>query len=81
VKQETIEICEYYDVNPYGLISSGSMLMAAEDRQKLAAAIEAGGIKATVIGKFTDSNVRVIVRDEDRRFLESPKADELYKVC
>ena len=81
VKQETIEICEYYDVNPYGLISSGSMLMASENGAKLAAAIEAGGIKATVIGKFTDSNDRVIVRDEDRRFLESPKADELYKVC
>lgn len=81
IKQETIEICEYYDVNPYGLISSGSMLMAAEDGAALVKAIEDAGINAAVIGKFTDSNDRVIVRDDDRRFLEPPKTDELYKVC
>ncbi|MCR5145712.1 MAG: AIR synthase family protein [Lachnospiraceae bacterium] len=81
IKQETVEICEYYDVNPYGLISSGSMLMAAEDGAALVKAIEDAGINAAVIGKFTDSNDRVIVRDDDRRFLEPPKTDELYKVC
>lgn len=30
IRQETVEICEYFDVNPYGLISSGMMLMASE---------------------------------------------------
>lgn len=31
VRQETIEICEFFGINPYELISSGSMLMAAAD--------------------------------------------------
>ena len=35
VKQETIEICNYFDINPYHLISSGSMLMTTKDSTKL----------------------------------------------
>ena len=31
-------------------------------------------------GKATEGNDRVIIRDEERRFLEPPKTDELYKV-
>ena len=80
IRQETVEICEYFDVNPYGLISSGMMLMASEDGNALVHALAEANIPATVIGKATDGNDRVIVRDEERRFLEPPKTDELYKV-
>ena len=80
IRQETVEICEYFDVNPYGLISSGMMLMAAADGNALVLALQEAGIPATVIGKATEGNDRVIIRDEERRFLEPPKTDELYKV-
>lgn len=80
IRQETVEICEYFDVNPYGLISSGMMLMASADGNALVLALQEAGIPATVIGKATDGNDRVIIRDEERRFLEPPKTDELYKV-
>lgn len=80
IRQETVEICEYFDVNPYGLISSGMMLMAAADGNALVLALQESGIPATVIGKATEGNDRVIIRDEERRFLEPPKTDELYKV-
>ena len=80
IKQETIEICEYFDINPYQLISSGSMLMIAADGAKLVETLEKEGVPATIIGKVTGGNDRVIVRDEERRFLEPPKTDELYKV-
>lgn len=80
IRQETVEICEYFDVNPYGLISSGMMLMASEDGNALVHALAEVNIPATVIGKATEGNDRVIVRDEERRFLEPPKTDELYKV-
>ena len=36
-------------------------------------------ISATVIGKTTDSKDRVVRKEEERRFLERPKPDELYK--
>lgn len=80
IRQETVEICEYFDVNPYGLISSGMMLMASADGNALVLALQEAGIPATVIGKAIEGNDRVIIRDEERRFLEPPKTDELYKV-
>ena len=79
LKQETVEICEFYGINPYELISSGSMLMAAEDGNGLVMELEKAGIPAVVIGKATDSNDRVLLNEEERRFLEPPKTDELYK--
>ena len=80
IRQETVEVCEFFDVNPYELISSGSMLMAASDGNGLVRALEAEGIPAVCIGKVTDGNDRVIVSGDERRFLEPPKTDELYRV-
>lgn len=79
LKQETVEICEFFGINPYELISSGSMLMAAENGNGLVMELEKAGIPAVVIGKATDSNDRVLLNEEERRFLEPPKTDELYK--
>ena len=80
IRQETVEVCEFFDVNPYELISSGSMLMAAADGNGLVRALETAGIPAVCIGKVTEGNDRVLLSGEERRFLEPPKADELYKV-
>lgn len=80
IRQETVEVCEFFDVNPYELISSGSMLMACTDGYGLVRALETAGIPAVCIGKATEGNDRVIVSGEERRFLEPPKVDELYKV-
>lgn len=80
LKQETVEICEFFDINPYELISSGAMLMAANDGNQLVLDLKKAGIPACVIGKATDGNNRVLLNGEERRFLEPPKTDELYKV-
>ena len=80
IRQETVEVCEFFDINPYELISSGSMLMAASDGNGLVRALTAANIPAVCVGKVTDGNDRVLVSGEERRFLEPPKADELYKV-
>lgn len=80
IRQETVEICEFFDINPYELISSGSMLMAVADGNGLVRALTAAGIPSVCVGKATAGNDRLIVSGEERRFLEPPKADELYKV-
>lgn len=80
VLQETVEICEFFEINPYELISSGCMLMAAADGNTLVREIERAGVKATMIGRATTGNDRVLLNEEERRFLEPPKTDELYKV-
>lgn len=80
IRQETVEICEYFGVNPYQLISSGCMLMAAENGGNLVRELEMAGIPAAVIGKAMTGNDRVLLNGDERRFLEPPKTDELYKV-
>lgn len=80
IRQETVEICEFFNINPYELISSGCMLMAAEDGNLLVRELKKAGIPATIIGKATASNDRVLINKDERRFLEPPKTDELYKV-
>lgn len=80
VKQETIEICEFFGINPYELISSGCMLMAAEDGTGLVRELMKAGISAAIIGKATEGKNRLLLNGEERRYLEPPKTDELYKV-
>ncbi len=80
IRQETVEICEFFGINPYQLISSGSMLMAAEDGTRLLRELERAGISAAIVGKATEGNDRVLWNEDERRFLEPPKTDELYKV-
>lgn len=79
LKQETVEICEFFGINPYELISSGAMLMAAEDGNRLVLDLQKAGIAAVVAGKATEGNDRVLINGEERRFLEPPKTDELYE--
>ena len=80
LRQETVEVCEFFHINPYELISSGCMLMAAADGNELIRRLKENGIEATVIGKATAGNDRVLMNEDEHRFLEPPKTDELYKV-
>lgn len=80
VKQETIEVCEFFHINPYELISSGCMLMASPDGNTLVRELKKAGIHAAVIGKATAGNDRVLLNEEERRFLEPPKPDELFNL-
>lgn len=78
IRQETIEICEIFDINPYMLISSGAMLIGTDHGHQLVEKLKAAGIHSAVIGYATEGNDRVICNGEERRFLEPPKTDELF---
>ena len=80
VRQETIEVCEHFRLNPYQLASGGSFLMLAENGEALADALNQKGIQAAVIGQLTDSNDKVIYNGEDMRYIDRPAPDELMKV-
>ena len=79
IRQETVEVCEFCDVNPYELLSGGCLVMTAEDGNSLVLALQEQGIPAVVVGKITDSNDRLIFNGEEKRFLDKPAADEIYK--
>ncbi|MBS6397929.1 MAG: AIR synthase family protein [Clostridiales bacterium] len=80
VRQETIEICEYFRLNPYQLISSGCMLMTAPDGRGLVRELEKAGIRAALIGRCVEGKAKKVVNGEDTAYLERPKTDELYKI-
>ncbi|MBP3457835.1 MAG: AIR synthase family protein [Lachnospiraceae bacterium] len=79
IKQATVEICNFFDINPYEMMSSGSMLIAADNGHDLVRELEKANIHGVVVGKVTDGNDRIVVNGDETRFLEPPKTDELYK--
>ncbi|MBR1758044.1 MAG: AIR synthase family protein [Lachnospiraceae bacterium] len=80
IKQETVEICEYFDINPYMLMSSGCLLIGCDDGEGLVTELAGAGIPAAVIGRVTSGNDRVILNRGERRFLTPPESDHLYRV-
>lgn len=81
MKQSIVEVCNYYDLNPYELLSSGCLLMAAkEDGEALVAELLDAGIPAAIIGSLTDGNDKVITNGEETRYLDLPKPDQIRQV-
>ena len=80
IRQETVEICEFFDLNPYKIVSGGCLLIATTDGNGMVLELEKAGIPATVIGKATDGNDRVLLNEDERRFLETTQTDELYNL-
>lgn len=79
LRQETVEVCECCNVNPYELLSGGCLIMTSEDGPALAAALQTQQIPAAVVGKITDSNDRIILNEDEVRYMDRPRTDEIYK--
>lgn len=69
IRQETIEMCEILDVDPYKLTSGGCMLAACEDGEGLVSALSDAGIFSFVIGCVTAGKDRVIITGDKKRFI------------
>lgn len=80
VRQETIEVCNQLDLNPYELASGGSLLIATKAGNGLVEALLQAQIPAVVIGTATAGNDRIIRNGEEIRFLEPPKSDQIFKL-
>ena len=55
-----MEICNYFGVNPYQIMSSGSMMIAADDGHELVRKLEQAGIHAVVVGRTNNGNDRIL---------------------
>lgn len=78
MRQETIEICEILEKNPYELYGAGALLMVTKNSSLLLSELEKEKIPAAVIGRITGDGAKVILNGEEQRFLERPKAEALY---
>ena len=75
-------ICEALGLDPFRLISSGALMIASSEPDKVIGALAKEGIKATVIGEFTDASegAKTIGLDGVTRPMPAPSADEIYKI-
>ena len=80
IRQETIEICEIFDVNPYKLLSGGSILMGIHGGDAFVQQLRREGIMAAVIGQTDSGNNRLLYSGGNARYLERPAEDETKKL-
>lgn len=78
--QETVEICEECKLNPYELMSDGCLLITTPNGEDMVRLLNEANINATIIGHITDNNDRTIINGDEIRYIDLPKADELYKM-
>lgn len=85
VTDETEVICRYMNVDPLKLISSGCLLIVAEDGKidAIVQRLNAAGIPASVIGEvLADEHTRTVVgSDGSDEQLSMPDSDELWKAA
>lgn len=79
IKKETKDICNYYNISPYQLISSGCMIITTYDGNRLVEQLKMSGIEAHIIGKITEKD-RICIQNNEVLPLRQPDVDELYKV-
>lgn len=80
VRQETIEICEIFDLNPYRLHGGGAILVGIPAGEGLVQEYRRMGLMAAVIGQTDSGNDRLLYSGESARYLERPAEDELWKI-
>lgn len=80
IRQESVEVCERYGLNPYLLMSSGSMLIGTSRGTALIRSLERAGIPAVLVGQATKGRDRILRNGEEIRYLDRPQSDELYRL-
>lgn len=79
IRQEYIEICEYYNINPYMLYAGGVYLIMTKHGNRMLRMLRKNGIESAIIGYTTDNNDRIIVNGDEIRYIDSRIEDELKK--
>ena len=79
IRQETIEICEALNRNPYRLYGTGGLLAVVRSGEAILRKLKKEGFEAAVIGKLTKGPGRYIRNRDITRCLEKPQCDALFE--
>lgn len=80
IRQETIEICERLEVNPYRLFSQDCYLLVTNNGGQLVEYLNAQNTAAGVIGTVTQGRAIEMPGNKTTGYLERPRPDEIYKI-
>lgn len=76
----TRKLCGHFKIDPLKFISSGSMLITAENGQEFVHILQRCGIKATIIGKITEGKGVLVNQDKIENEVCPPERDELFSI-
>lgn len=82
IKKSTLKLANHFEIDPYRLISSGSMIMIfePEDYEKLKSYKKESKCNINVIGTITKSEDKVLIKSEKDLIITEATVDELYKI-
>jgi hydrogenase maturation factor len=80
ITQPTIEVAEFFDLNPYMLHSGGAMVIACVNGERLVEQLARAGVDAVVVGHMTKEKARIVYLEDEERFLTPVHKDELVSV-
>ncbi len=80
IRQETIEVCECLDVNPYRLLSEKSFLIGIRGADFFVQELRRAGAMVELIGQTNTGRDRLLYSGENPRYLDRPVEDELKRV-
>ncbi len=80
ILQETVEICNLLEVNPYRLYSGKCLIIMAPEGGMLADRMTGKGINAVIVGTTTDKKACILHNDGTESYLNRPEPDELTRL-
>jgi hydrogenase expression/formation protein HypE len=83
VPEETRRICQHFDVDPLQLISSGSLLVVAEEAKtaEILGSLSRNGVQASMIGEVVEPEQgrTLVTKAGEKTLLVRPASDHLWK--
>lgn len=80
IRQESVEICEFFFVNPYETRSGGSFLIVTPYERAVRAAFSKQGIDSRVVGVMTEKKEMLLSHNGVCSNLNRPAPDMLDKI-
>jgi len=82
IPEETGKICAHFEIDPLQLISSGSLLIVAEEEktEEILSKLSQNDIHASMIGEITKPNLgrKIVTRMGEKTELVRPVSDHLW---
>lgn len=75
------KVCAFFNLNPYKLISSGSMLITTNMADELVKKLLQNGIECCIVGEIIEKpNIEFISKSGEKTYINELPIDEIYKV-
>ncbi|MBO4899710.1 MAG: hypothetical protein J5509_05425 [Lachnospiraceae bacterium] len=80
ILQETVELCNFLDADPYKMCSDGAFLIVTKDPEGLMGRFAERNIDSALIGCLTRERSRAIINRDEIRCLNRPDMDEILRL-